>query len=45
MRNVRKTPGGVWIVLKATLAAFLGIGPCLRERRVCRAEDFTLPHE
>lgn len=42
-KNVFGTKGGVWIVFKATFHAFLGLGHCLKQRHVCRAEDFTLP--
>ncbi len=42
-RNIRETPGGVRIAFRATFDAFVRIGPCLRQRRVCRAPDFSLP--
>lgn len=42
-QNVRGTPWGILIVLKATIAAFLGIGHCLKRREVCRSPDFSLP--
>jgi rhamnopyranosyl-N-acetylglucosaminyl-diphospho-decaprenol beta-1,3/1,4-galactofuranosyltransferase len=42
-RNIRETPGGVRIAFKATFDAFLRMGPCLRQRKVCRAPDFALP--
>ncbi len=42
-KNVFGTKGGVWIVFKATFHAFLGIGHCLKHRKVCKAEDFSLP--
>ncbi len=34
---------GVWILCKATCAGFLKIPYCLRNRKVCRHEDFDLP--
>jgi GT2 family glycosyltransferase len=37
------TPGGWWIVTKATFAAFVGLPRCIRLRKVCRHPDFTLP--
>ena len=37
------TPRGWWVVIKATLAAFAGLPRCLRQRRVCRHPDFSLP--
>ena len=40
---IKNTPGGWWIVLKATGAAFLGLPRCVRERNVCRHPDFVLP--
>lgn len=40
---IRGTERGWWIVLRATLAAFVGLPRCLRRREVCRAPDFTLP--
>jgi len=42
-KNVFATKGGVFVVMKATLHAFLGLGYCLKNREVCRAEDFSLP--
>jgi len=42
-KNVFGTKGGVFIVMKATLDAFLGLGYCLKRRDVCKAEDFSLP--
>jgi GT2 family glycosyltransferase len=42
-QSLRATPGGVWIALKATLAALAALPYCLRRRRVCRAPDFRLP--
>jgi GT2 family glycosyltransferase len=40
---IRETPGGWWIVLKASFDAFRGLPRCLRQRQVCRAPDFSLP--
>ena len=40
---IKETPSGWWIVIKATLAAFLGLPRCLRQRKVCRHPDFALP--
>jgi len=42
-KNLKATPGGVWIAVKATLAGFAGLPYCLRQRRVCRAPDFKPP--
>lgn len=40
---IRDTPGGWLVVLRATWDAFLGLPRCLRQRRVCRHPDFSLP--
>lgn len=40
---VRHTPGGLWIAVKATLAALCNLPYCLRHRRVCKAPDFKTP--
>jgi GT2 family glycosyltransferase len=40
---IRETPGGWWTVVRATGDAFLGLPRCLRQRRICRAADFSLP--
>lgn len=40
---IRETPGGWGVVFKASFAAFLGLPRCLRERKVCRHPDFSLP--
>jgi hypothetical protein len=40
---IRGTPKGWWTVTKATIDAFLGAGPCLRVRKVCKHPDFSLP--
>ncbi len=37
------TPGGLWICIKATLAAFWLLPYCLKQRRVCTHEDSSLP--
>lgn len=42
-RSIRETPGGMWIALRATLAAFLLLPHCLVHRRVCRSPDFEPP--
>lgn len=42
-RTVRETPGGLQVVVRATLAALLGLPRQLRKRRVVRAVDFSLP--
>jgi GT2 family glycosyltransferase len=42
-RSLRETPGGLWIALKATLAAFCLLPYCLSKRRVCRSPDFKPP--
>ena len=41
--TVRSTKRGWWVVVKATLNAFLNLPYCLRHRKVCRADDFELP--
>ncbi|MEZ6194178.1 MAG: glycosyltransferase family 2 protein [Planctomycetota bacterium] len=41
--TVRGTPGGLWVCVKATLAAFWNLPYCLRRRVVCRHPDFRLP--
>jgi len=40
---IRETPGAWWVVFKATMAAFRGLPRCLRQRKVCRHPDFSLP--
>lgn len=40
---IRETKLGWWVVMKATLAAFIGLPRCLRQRKVCRHPDFSLP--
>ncbi len=42
-RSVGETPGGLWIAIRATLAALWLLPYCLRHRRVCTAPDFRLP--
>jgi len=42
-RAIRGTRGGLLVLARATLAALAGLPRCLRERRVCRAADFSLP--
>lgn len=42
--NIKKTPWGWWIVLRATLAAFtIHLPYCLKRRAPVRAPDFELP--
>lgn len=41
--SLKKTPGGLWIAIRATLAALLLLPHCLARRKVCRAPDFRLP--
>ncbi len=41
--TVKETPGGFWVVLKATFDAFAGLPRCLRKRAPCTAADFSLP--
>jgi len=45
LKNITQTPWGLFVALKATLAAFAGLPRCLRQRRVCKAPDFRLPGE
>ena len=40
---IRTTPRGLWVVAKATLAALAGLPRYMKERKVCRAVDFSLP--
>ncbi len=40
---IRETKGGLWICIKATLAAFWSLPYCLKRRQVCRHQDFELP--
>lgn len=42
-RSIKETEGGLWIAIKATLAAFALIPYCLKHRRVCRSPDFKPP--
>jgi GT2 family glycosyltransferase len=42
-KTIRETPGGAWVVVKATLDAWLGLPKMLKKRRPVRAPDFTLP--
>jgi hypothetical protein len=44
-KNVFSTKGGVFVLAKATFAAFAGLPWCLRRREVCRATDFSLPDQ
>ncbi len=40
---VRETPGGRWIVIKATLSALWHLPYCLARRQVVRSPDFKVP--
>ena len=40
---VKETPGGLWIAIKATAAAFWHLPYCMRHRSVCTAPDFRPP--
>ncbi|MFG0316260.1 MAG: glycosyltransferase, partial [Planctomycetota bacterium JB042] len=42
-RSVKETPGGLWIAIKATLAALALLPYCLRHRHVCTHPDFEPP--
>jgi GT2 family glycosyltransferase len=42
-KTIRETEGGLWTVIRATLAGFAGLPRCLRKRAPCRAPDFDLP--
>ncbi|MSR74104.1 MAG: glycosyltransferase family 2 protein [Planctomycetes bacterium] len=42
-RVIGETPGGWWVVVRATWDAFVGLPRCLRQRRVCTHPDFSLP--
>ncbi len=42
-RTLVATRWGWWIFLRATFAAFLGMPYAIKNRKVCRAEDFTPP--
>lgn len=42
-KNIFGTKGGLWVAIKATFHAFMGLPYCLKQRHVCRAEDFSLP--
>jgi len=41
--RVRRTPGGWWVVIRATVSALALLPYCLRRRRPCRAPDFRMP--
>ncbi|MCA9320106.1 MAG: glycosyltransferase [Planctomycetes bacterium] len=41
--SVRQTKRGLWVCVKATVAAFWNLPYCLARRQVCRHEDFRLP--
>ncbi len=45
IKNITQTRFGLWIAVKATLAAFWGLPYCLKQRKVCKAPDFRLPGE
>jgi hypothetical protein len=40
---IKGVPGGYWVCLRATLAAFWNLPYCLKRREVCKAPDFDLP--
>ena len=42
-KTIRETDGGLGVVVKATLAGFVGLPRCLRKRAPCHAPDFDLP--
>ncbi|MBI4881599.1 MAG: PIG-L family deacetylase, partial [Planctomycetes bacterium] len=42
-RSLKDTRGGLWIACRATFAALLLLPHCLRNRKVCRADDFEPP--
>lgn len=42
-RAVKDVDGGIWIAIKASLAALALLPYCLKHRQVCRAEDFEPP--
>ncbi len=41
--EIRAVPGGVFVCVKATLAALAKLPYCLKHREVCRHGDFELP--
>lgn len=41
--NIKSVKGGWWICIKASFAALWLLPHCLRNRKVCRHEDFELP--
>ncbi|MEZ5987858.1 MAG: hypothetical protein R3F30_01770 [Planctomycetota bacterium] len=41
--SIRELDGGWWTCIKATFAALSRLPYCLRNREVCRHEDFDLP--
>lgn len=42
-RSITETPGGMWIVIKASLAALGNLPYCLARRSVVRSPDFKVP--
>jgi len=42
-KTLFRTRWGIWTCIRATFAAFLGLPYCLKNRKVCRAEDFHPP--
>ena len=41
--TLKNTPGGKWIALKATVAAFILLPYCIARRQVCKSPDFKPP--
>lgn len=42
-KAIKETPGGLWIAVKGTLAAFFLLPYCLKRRQVCTSPDFKPP--
>ena len=42
-QSFKETPGGLWIAIRASLAAIGLLGYCLARREVCRSPDFKPP--
>ncbi len=43
MDSIRAVPGAWFVVFKATFAAIMNLSYCLKNREVCKHEDFELP--
>lgn len=41
--NIKAVKGGLWICIKASLAALWHLPYCLKRRQVCKAPDFDMP--